>query len=356
MGLTRVSRAGQYRSKANEGKDYMTTSRMLLRIAVPLLAAAPIFAQNAISARAGLVNVADGELFLAGKAVEPKPSEIVQISAGSLLKTGEGRAEILLTPGSFLRMPDQSAFTLDRTNLDDVCLTLTEGTILIEVAELLDGNSITVRLKDAEARLAKIGLYRFTADPSGIRVYDGEAVVKTPAGEQKLKKSRQLTASANGWELGKFDTDETDGLHRWSRRRSEYVAMANRSSALSASSFAGAWGGRSSGWLYNPYFGTMTFIPMYAIAGSPFGFSYYTPFTVYRAYQPVYAGGGGGSGSSAAGGDSRSGFARATRSASASSGGGIISVPTGGASTSAPSRPSSGGGASARGGSRGGRQ
>jgi hypothetical protein len=338
----------------------MTTSRILLRIAVPLLAAAPIFAQNAISTRAGLVNVADGEVFLAGKAVQPKPSEIVQISAGSLLSTGEGRAEILLTPGSFLRMPDQSAFTLDRTNLEDVCLTLTEGTILIEVAELLEGNSITVRLKDAEARLAKTGLYRFTADPLGIRVYEGEAVVKTPAGEQKLKKSRQLTASANGWEIGKFDTDETDGLHRWSRRRSEYVAMANRSSARTASSFAGAWGGRSSGWLYNPFFGTMTFIPMYATAGSPFGFSYYTPFTVYRAYQPVY-GGGGGSGASAGGGDSRGGFARASRSASGSSGGGIISVPTRSAApsapaASAPSSPSGGGGEGARAGSRGGRQ
>ncbi len=345
----------------------MKPSSMLLRIAVPLLAAAPLFAQNAISARAGLVNVADGEVFLAGKAVEPKPSEIIQIGAGSVLKTGEGRAEILLTPGAFLRMPDQSAFTLDRTNLEDVCLTLTQGTILIEVAELLDGNSITVRLKDAEAKLSRVGLYRFTDDPFGIRVYEGEAVVKTPAGEQRLRKSRQLTASANGWELGKFDTDDTDALHRWSRRRSEYVAMANRSSARTASSFAGAWGGRSSGWLYNPYFGTMTFIPMFATAGSPFGFSYYTPFTVYRAYeprrQPVYASGGGGySGPSGfAGGQYGNGANLPSRGASASYGGATASAPAAGSAASAPaapapSSPRGGEGAGARGGGGSGRQ
>ncbi len=342
----------------------MTTANMLLRIAVPLLAAAPLFAQNAISARAGMVNVADGEVFLAGKALEPKPSEIIQIGAGSVLKTGEGRAEILLTPGSFLRMPDQSAFTLDRTNLEDVCLTLTQGTILIEVAELLDGNSITVRLKDAEARLTKTGLYRFTDDPLSIRVYDGEAVVKTPAGEQRLKKSRQLTASANGWELGKFDTDDTDALHRWSRRRSEYVAMANRSSARTASSFAGAWGGRSSGWLFNPYFGTFTFIPMFANAGSPFGFSYYTPYTVYRAYeprrQPVYVGGGGFGGPSGgfAGGQYGNGANLPSRSASAPYSG-AASAPAAGAAPSAPAAPSSprgGEGAGARGGGGSGRQ
>ncbi len=339
---------------------------MLLRIAVPLLAAAPIFAQNAISARAGLVNVADGEVFLAGKAVAPKPSEIIQIGAGSVLRTGEGRAEILLTPGSFLRMPDQSAFTLDRTNLDDVCLTLTQGTILIEVAELLDGNTITVKLKDAEVRLARGGLYRFTDDPVGIRVYEGEAVVKTPDGEQRLKKSRQLTATATGWEPGKFDTDDTDALHRWSRRRSEYVAMANRSSARTASTFAGAWGGRSSGWLYNPYFGTMTFIPMLATAGSPFGFSYYTPFTVYRAYEPPrrqseYLGGGGGYSGSSGGfarGQYGDGASMPSRSASAPYSG-AAPAPAAGAAPSAPAAPSSprgGEGAGARGGGGSGRQ
>lgn len=272
-------------------------------IAIALLAAAPLFGQNAISVRAGMINVADGEVFLAGKAVEPKGSDIIQISAGDLLKTGEGRAEVLLTPGAFLRMPDQSAFTLDRTNLEDVRLTLTSGSVLIEVAELLESNSITVKLHDAEITLSKGGLYSFSADPANIRVFEGEALVRTPAGEQKLKKSRQLTESAGIWQVGKFDTDDTDALFRWSRRRSEYVAMANRSSARTVSSFAGAWGGRTSGWLYNPYFGTMTFIPMFANAGSPFGYYYYSPFLVYRAYERPYpgygygGGGGGGNGS-----------------------------------------------------------
>ena len=339
----------------------MKPSKILFVMLLALLLAAGLSAQNAISARAGLVNVADGDVFLAGKAVEPKPAEIIQIGRGELMKTGEGRAEVLLTPGSFLRMTEQSEFSLDRTDLEDVCLTLNRGTILIEVAELLDGNMITVKMDDAEVRLSKSGLYRFSSDPMTVRVYAGESVFKTAAGEQKLKKSRQMTASAEGWTAGRFDTDDTDYLHRWSRRRSEYVAMANRSSAREASSFLGSWGGRTSGWYFNPYFGTYTFMPMFSTVGSPFGYMYYTPYTIYRAYQPQpsYGGGGGGRGASSgpafAGGISGgAGVRSASRGISSGGGGGIIS--TGASAPAASSAPSSGGGArggaSGRGGGR----
>lgn len=322
----------------------MKPSNILLVILMALLLAAGLSAQSMISAKAGLVNVADGEVYLAGKAVEPKASEIVQIARGDVLKTGEGRAEVLLTPGSFLRMTDESEFSLDRTDLEDVSLTLKRGTILIEIAEMLDGNLITVKMNDAEVQLGKTGIYRFTTDPMTVRIYEGEALMKTPAGETKLKKSRQMTASAAGWTASKFDTDDTDYLHRWSRRRSEYVAMANRSSAREASSFMGAWGGRTSGWYFNPYFGTFTFMPMFSTVGSPFGYMYYTPFTVYRAYQPDYGGGGGGRGASSgpvfAGGMS-GGAGERPASRGISSGGGIIS--TGAPAPSVSSAPSGGG-------------
>lgn len=344
----------------------MKVSSKLSGVVITLLASSTLFAQNAISVKAGMVNVADGEVFLAGKAVEPKGSDIVQISRGDQLRTGEGRAEVLLTPGAFLRMPDQSAFTLDRTILEDVRLTLTEGTALIEVAELLESNAITVKLQDAEVRISKAGLYRFAANPANIRVYEGELVVTTPAGEQRLKKSRELTETAGAWQAGRFNTDDTDALFRWSRRRSEYVAMANRSSARMASSYVGAWGGRTSGWLYNPYFGTFTFIPMFANIGSPFGYYYYSPFLVYRAYQgPYYAGGGGGG--SNGGNSNRQSFSRGAfgadsgfgprdaSSAYSSTRGDVRGSASSGASAPVSS-PSfgSGGGAHSSGGSRGG--
>lgn len=332
----------------------MKPSNILFLFLMALLLAAGLSAQNMISARAGLVNVADGDVLLSGKALVPKPAEIVQIGKGELLQTAEGRAEVLLTPGSFLRMTEQSEFSLDRTDLEDVCLTLKQGTVLIEIAEMLDGNLITVKMDDAEVRLSRTGLYRFSSDPMTLRVYDGEALVKTASGEQRLKKSRQMTATATGWTAGKFDTDDTDYLHRWSRRRSEYIAMANRSSAREASSYVGAWGGRTSGWLFNPYFGTYTFIPMFSTVGSPFGYTYYSPFTIYRAYQPQPAyGGGGGRGASSgpvfAGGMTGGAGDRSASRGISSGGGGIVSTPaapsvSAGGGGGGPSSPRSSGG------------
>ena len=66
------------------------------------------FAQNAISAKAGLVQVADGEVFVNDKAVENKIAQFTDLKSKDILTTGEGRAEVLLTPGAFLRMTDAS--------------------------------------------------------------------------------------------------------------------------------------------------------------------------------------------------------------------------------------------------------
>ena len=83
-----------------------------LMAAAALLALAPsgALAQQAISARAGLINVADGDVFLADarsgslKPFERRPTELVELKEGQTLETQEGRAELLLTPGAFLRI------------------------------------------------------------------------------------------------------------------------------------------------------------------------------------------------------------------------------------------------------------
>ena len=145
---------------------------------------APALAQNAISAKAGMINVADGDVFLVDakggdpRKVEPRVSEFVDIKEGQTLRTADGRAEVLLTPGSFLRMADNSAFKLFSNRLTDVRLELLSGSALIEATEMIDGNEITVLAKDATATLSKGGLYRFDADPARIRVYLGAAVVE----------------------------------------------------------------------------------------------------------------------------------------------------------------------------------
>lgn len=258
-----------------------------------LLAAGAASAQNAVSARAGMINVAEGDVLLldaqgaAPRRVEPKPNELISMKDGQTLRTEEGRAEVLLTPGAFLRLGEASALRLDSSRLSSVKLELVEGSALVDVVELLRDNSVIVRLAGAEVELEKAGLYRFDAAPPRVRVFSGQAEVRAPGLAQTLKSERELRLDGAQWAMRRFDADkETDALYRWSKRRSGYIAMANVSAARQAGTLLGASAFRGGAWLWNPYFGFATYVPWNDTVMGPFGYNYYTPGTVYQVYYP----------------------------------------------------------------------
>ena len=80
----------------------------------------------------------------------------------------------------------------------------------------------------------------------------------------------------------KFDTKDGDALYRWAKRRAEYFAVANVSAARSVSQSGSSFA--SSGWVYNPYYSMFTYVPLSGMFYSPFGYAFWSPFTVYRAY------------------------------------------------------------------------
>jgi hypothetical protein len=261
--------------------------------AAGLLLSGTAFAQNAISARAGMINVAEGDVFFsdgrsgAPQRVEPKPNEILSMKEGQILRTEEGRAEVLLTPGAFLRMGESSAIQLHSNRLSSVKVDLLEGGALIDVVELLPDNSVIVRLGEAEAELEKAGLYRFDAAPPRIRVFRGQAEARGQGWTQQLRQGRALQLEGGQWAVRRFDPEkETDSLYRWSKRRSGYIAMANVSAARQAGSLLGASAFRGGTWYWNPLFGFATYVPWSDTVISPFGYSYYTPGTVYQVYFP----------------------------------------------------------------------
>jgi|GEM_PF-487650 len=268
------------------------------------------FAQNAISAKAGLVQVADGEVFVNNQAIENKVAQFTELKNSDILTTGDGRAEVLLTPGAFLRIRDTSGIRMVSTRLTDVRLELLKGEAIIEVAELLTDNSITMTIGAATFELHKGGIYRFDSTPGRLRVYQGEASAREGEKTATVKAGHEFASNGDTWAVGHFDTKETDALYRWSSRRSGDISVANVSAARQAGSgygsysglmntgfYGGMYGmyglygtgmsGLGGNWLYNPYFGMYTFLPFYDTAWSPFGYAYYTPITVAPVY--VYA-------------------------------------------------------------------
>lgn len=327
-----------------------------------------VLAQNAISTKAGTINSADGDVYIGDQLYIPKINEIKNIPEGEVFRTAEGRAEVLLTPGSFLRMPEATSFKLEKNSLSYVVVQVVRGSVLLEVTELLPDNHIRIKVADAALSPLKAGLYRIDAEPTPrIRVFEGEAEVQINDDRQVMKGGRELLASGGTWVAAKFDSKETDGLYRWAKRRSEYIAMANRSSARSSFAGSGPWSDCLGRWAFNSYFGTMTYVPCANTMFSPFGYAYYTPYTVYRLYapRPVYSPppnyGGGANSPGFARGPYYSGSSNLPgRSATASYGGGSSpSAPSapggGGGASGGGSAPRSGGDSGARGGAGGGR-
>jgi hypothetical protein len=269
-----------------------------------LLAGSTLYSQQVLSAHSGVIHQADGRVFVDDKVVELKFGQFPELKPNQELRTEEGRAEILLTPGSFLRLGENSAVRMISNQLTDTQVEVLSGSAMVECEQLLKDNAITLIYKDDKMLVEKAGLYRVDSDPARFRVYEGEAIVRSDSGQLTLKTGKEVPL-AGVLAASKFDNQVGDELYRWSKRRSNDLAVANVSAARSAyTSGSGSYGYGSSyggyglgygGWSFNPWFGMFTFIPYSGIAYSPFGYSFWSPYSAFY-YAPQYFYGGGGTG------------------------------------------------------------
>lgn len=258
--------------------------RALAVAAMVTAGAAVTFAQQVISAKSGLIHYAEGRVLLADRPVEAKIGNFPDVKENATLRTEAGRVEVLLTPGVFLRLGENSGMRMLTNRLIDTRLEFLSGSAVIEANEIGKDNAVTVVFKDAAIHLVKKGLYRLDSNPAGLRVFDGEASVETAGNPSVVVHEGRKLALDGQLAVVKFDRNSTDALDRWSRRRGEYVAMANISAANSIRKTGHSWA--SSGWAWNPYFGMYTFIPMRGSYVSPYGFRFWSPLAVGRIYMP----------------------------------------------------------------------
>src|SRR4051794_18927388 len=240
------------------------------------------YAQTAISARSGMVHYSEGDVSIAGQPVDSKFGHFSDVKEGQILKTTEGRAEVLLTPGVFLRVAEDSSIKMISSRLIDTRVELVSGSILVECAELQKDNAVTLIYKDATIELHKKGLVRIDSADDMIRVYNGEVLV-TKAGQSLTLKEGKETLVSGVLSPEKFDNKVGDTFYRWASRRAGALAVANISAAKSLRDNGTTWS--SNGWLWNPMFGSYTFIPYRGLYSSPFGYDYYSPGYVTRVYE-----------------------------------------------------------------------
>jgi hypothetical protein len=327
--------------------------RSLNLTALLLCSGLTLSAQTVISAHSGTVHLAEGAVSVDGKAITQTPGTYPMWKERSELRTDQGRAEILLTPGVFLRVGEASALRLIDNRLSATRVELLSGQALIESDDPMKENAVTLVYGDYEVQVRKSSVFSLDSQPAQLKVYHGEAAVSYK-GELVTVKAGHLLPLTAALAMEKFDAKSGDELTRWSQRRSQYVSTANIASAKSLRDSGTNW---SSGWYYNPYYSMYTYIPGRGVSWSPYGYGYFSPYSVY-SYLPYgggYYGNRGGSNSyTTHTGDQSGSFGRNSNSGLSSTASNSGGFGRGGSTSSAPAAASSGGSFSSGGASHGG--
>lgn len=242
-----------------------------------------------ISARAGGVNSVSGEARVKLQAQDGWQTLTTQhaLASGDTVATGAGgQLEVLLNPGSYFRLGENSEFTLADDSLHKLRLSLTKGSGLIEATGFDELRvSIVVDTPQTRVEIVRSGIYRINVQPPNsteVAVQKGRALV----GKEQaliLKGGRTARISGVGVEVAKLDKNEKDALDLWSRERAKLLVKANgKLSSRNVNTVLASmrlnnnsWSGFSSGvWYFDPRFGCYVFIPGGYGWSSPYGFSY----------------------------------------------------------------------------------
>ena len=227
--------------------------------------------QAVISVEAGLVNHVEGEVNVPVNENVPE---------GTPIRTGAGGyAEILLNPGSFLRLGAHSEAILEGAELTDIRVRLVDGVAILEAAEIPEEFPITVLTGNLRTSVIKDGIYKFG---------DGRATVL----EGELGVADLDLAWEKGWTIyfdrvyraarAGSDAPETN-VERWSRTRAALLAEANNRVYRSLLSTRNVVYPASLAeyWIWMPNVGSWAFFPMGRYQ-SPYGYRYRSSADLYR--------------------------------------------------------------------------
>jgi hypothetical protein len=242
----------------------------------------------------GVLNYVEGESRLGANRLSAQSVGTAQLERGKVLETTKGRAEVLLSPGVFLRLGEYSSVRMLSPDLLDTRVQLMRGSALVEVAHLPKNSAVRV-VDDggAQTTLLKRGVYRFNADNDTVAVYDGKAKVMSDDRVIELKSGREVNLNGPLTEerFDKKKTQDADPLYTWSQARSHQLSEVTAQTARTY--VVNGWGFPGSGWYWNPWSRMYGWMPGDPFFHSPFGPAYYSPFAFMgpRAfYGPTFMG------------------------------------------------------------------
>jgi len=210
------------------------------------LLSVPAWASNNASSNSavpGTLNYVEGEAYVRNQPLDHNSIGKTTLEVGQSITTHTGKAEVLLIPGVFLRVGDNSSVKMVTAGLADTEVRVEQGHAMVEVDQIYPQNDLRVTMGQATAQILKPGLYDFDLQQNQLRVFDGEAMVQKGDRQIKIKGGHDLAIAGHAlYQEAKFDKKAANGddLYRWSSLRSDYVAEANVDGARTV--VADGWG------------------------------------------------------------------------------------------------------------------
>jgi len=204
-------------------------------VAATVCCAPASFGQYVISARPGLIHYVEGRVYLDGAPLAYKLGAYPEMKRAGELRTEDGYAEVLLNPGVFLHLGENSTVRLVSNRLSDIRIDLVSGAAIVAPSGLVAPaevrmDSVSVTFQNTAVRLLESGVYRFAAAPPQLLVRAGQAEV-TYCGKSTFVGADKGIALDRPGQPESFDPAVADSLDRWSRHRADTVSTATLDAA-----------------------------------------------------------------------------------------------------------------------------
>ncbi|MGD1091069.1 MAG: FecR domain-containing protein [Bryobacteraceae bacterium] len=257
----------------------------------------PAWSQTPGPPQPGSINYVEGQASIGTNSLTPGSIGSVVLAKDQILTTQAGKVEVLLTPGVFLRVAENSSVKMVSPELANTKIELQKGRALVEVIQIRNENDTRIDQNGASTKLLKSGLYDFDADHAQVRVFKGKAEVYIGSQKVTLTERREVTLNASGVKpksQGFEPRQFQDEFYRWCGLRSGYLSEASVDAARVHIGAGPGWYGPAwvgFGWYWDPWFGVYTFLPAEGIFYGAFGWGFYSPIAVYRSpflFRPGY--------------------------------------------------------------------
>ncbi len=252
----------------------------------------PAFAQGtnpAVRDSSAALNYIQGQVTLDGQPVTADLTRSPRsLHAGDTIATAAGSVDVVLAPGTLLRLAGDTEAELVAADGNRLELRLDSGRANVDVNGMRPKSLLLVDLPQGQTQLLKPGLYTFNTETRTVRVYNGEADAfpgtdtDSDVKPVKVKENHEVMLTGDRLHAAGFDRTLNEDLLPWSGSQEAQAAMVD-GAVTSGSAHRFTSVGYGDG--YGPYaFGGYPYAGFgpgfgypYGLYGYPYGF-YGAPF------------------------------------------------------------------------------